>query len=177
MGKRSEFDRNERDYYRTFDRKAVSPLVKHLPYDVCFTEPFCGDGALIGNIVDHLPKAKVISCSDIHPLISGADVCDYKDATYFNDSFVISNPPWNRKILHKAIDFYWNLWESRNVTTWLLFDANWLWTKQAKPYYPKIEYIVPVGRVKWIEDSKMSSKDDVAWYKIGGYDSEIRIVS
>lgn len=177
MGKRSDFKRIERDYYRTFDPRAVAPLVKYLPEDVKFTEPFCGDGALIANIANHLWKAKVISYSDINPKISGAETCDYKDAKYFDNSYCISNPPWNRKILHEAIDFYHDLWEKRNVTTWLLFDANWLWTKQAKPFYNKIEYVIPIGRVKWIEDSKMSSKDDCAWFKIGGYESEIRIVS
>lgn len=177
MGKRSNFERVEKDYYRTFDPKAVAPLVKYLPEDVSFIEPFAGDGSLILNIQKHLPKSKCVWSSDVDPKAEWISPYDYEDVPYDENSYVVSNPPWNRKILHEVIDFYHDLWEERNVTTWLLWDANWLWTKQAKPFFNKIEYVIPIGRVKWIEDSNMSSKDDCAWFKIGGYESEIRIVS
>ena len=48
--------------------------------------------------------------------------------------------------------------------TWLLFDADWAHTKQARPYLKYCDKIVSVGRVKWIPDSKMTGKDNCAWY-------------
>lgn len=46
MGKRSDFERHERDYYRT-PPSAVAPLLAHLPIMTHFIEPCAGDGALI----------------------------------------------------------------------------------------------------------------------------------
>ena len=52
-------------------------------------------------------------------------------------------------------------------TTWFLFDADWMHTKQAKGLLQKyITDIVSVGRLKWIPDSTMSGKDNCAWYRI-----------
>lgn len=53
--------------------------------------------------------------------------------------------------------------------TWLLFDANWLFTKQAAPYLKYCSKVVTIGRVKWIEDSRMTGKDDSVWglFEIG----------
>jgi hypothetical protein len=48
--------------------------------------------------------------------------------------------------------------------TWLLFDADWAHTKQSTPYMAYCAKIVSVGRVKWIEGSKMTGKDNCAWY-------------
>jgi hypothetical protein len=48
--------------------------------------------------------------------------------------------------------------------TWLLFDADWMHTRQSAPFMPRLRKIVSVGRVKWIPDSKMTGKDNCAWY-------------
>jgi hypothetical protein len=37
-------------------------------------------------------------------------------------------------------------------------------TKQSAPFMPYLRKIVSVGRVKWIPDSKMTGKDNCAWY-------------
>lgn len=161
MGKRSSFDRIERDFYRT-PIAAVTPLVNHLPETpFTYAEMSAGDGALMDHI-SKLTAGKCIYASDIHPQredIKQKDmfaVCelDLKDVDY-----VIMNPPWNRKILHPLIEHF-----SAIRPTWLLFDANWSFTKQAKPYLERCVKIVTIGRVKWIEDSKMSGKDDSAWF-------------
>ena len=39
---------------------------------------------------------------------------------------IITNPPWDTKILHPMIEHF----RSQN-TTWLLFDADWMHTKQS----------------------------------------------
>jgi hypothetical protein len=49
--------------------------------------------------------------------------------------------------------------------TWLLFDADWAHTKQSAPYLPQCSHIVSIGRLKWIEGSKFTGKDNCAWYR------------
>ncbi|WP_456389017.1 hypothetical protein [Profundibacter sp.] len=78
--------------------------------------------------------------------ISGADL-------------IITNPPWDRKILHPMIEHF-----SALRPTWLLFDADWVHTRQSAPFMPWLHKIVSVGRVKWIPDSKMTGKDNCAWH-------------
>jgi hypothetical protein len=73
--------------------------------------------------------------------------------------YIITNPPWGRSILHPMIMHF-----SAMRPTWLLFDADWMHTRQAAPFMPWLRKIVSVGRVKWIPDSKMTGKDNSAWY-------------
>jgi hypothetical protein len=72
--------------------------------------------------------------------------------------FHITNPPWDRAFLH-LIDR-----GCRASPTWLLFDADWMHTRQSTPFMPYLRKIVSVGRVKWIPDSKMTGKDNCCWY-------------
>tara|TARA_Y100000389_G_C17466490_1_gene526149 strand:- start:2909 stop:3436 length:528 start_codon:yes stop_codon:yes gene_type:complete len=159
MGKRSDYERVERDFYPT-PIEAVIPLMTHLPKEFTFSEPCAGDGRL----VDHIETlgGDGVTCthkSDIEPngeSITQMNVFDYKVR---NEKLVITNPPWDRKLLHPIIDHF-----SRQAPTWLLFDANWMFTKQAKDYLPWCKKIVTIGRVKWIEGSKGAGKDDSCWY-------------
>ena len=52
MGKRSGFERSERDFYRT-PPAAVPPLIPHLRGVHSFAEPCCGDGALVRHLEAH----------------------------------------------------------------------------------------------------------------------------
>ena len=52
--------------------------------------------------------------------------------------------------------------------TWLLFDADWMHTKQSAIYISYCVKVVSVGRVKWIEGSKSVGKDNCAWYLFDG---------
>jgi hypothetical protein len=160
MGKRSDFARVERDFYPT-PREAVSPLLPHLPYGAMFLEPCAGDGALVRHL-----EANGMSCQwagDIEP--KAPDIERYDALGPFNvpdfpsADFIITNPPWDRKILHPMIGVF-----SKTKPTWLLFDADWIHTKQAAPFMPLLRKIVSVGRVKWIPDSKMTGKDNCAWH-------------
>ena len=157
LGKRSSFARNPRDYYVT-SRPAVIPLVPHLEKDFIFCEPFAGNGALI----DHLESfgGKCLMKSDIEPQRSDIPMVDFFDIEQFPFP-VISNPPWDRAILHPIID---KLLEEKNHF-WLLFDADWAHTKQSREYMPFCQKIVSVGRVKWIPESKMTGKDNCCWYQ------------
>jgi hypothetical protein len=49
------------------------------------------------------------------------------------------------------------------LPTWLLIDANWIFTKQAAPYLKRCAKIVTIGRIKWIANSPWVGKDDAAW--------------
>ena len=155
MGKRSNFERNPRDFYPT-PKEAVIPLLPHLPEKGLFAEPCAGDGRLIEHIeeltslsgywmTDIEPHADFIGNGDaLTDKIVGCDIC-------------ITNPPWDRKILHPLIE---NL--SNQLPTWLLFDADWMHTKQSVPYIKMCSKIVSVGRIKWF--GNMTGKDNCAWY-------------
>lgn len=63
--------------------------------------------------------------------------------------------------MHQAIEHFAPI-----IQTWMLLDANWLFTKQAGPYIEKyLTDVVTIGRVKWIPDTTMSGKDDCCWYR------------
>lgn len=156
MGKRSDFERVPRDFYPT-PYEAVIPLLPHLASSTRFCEPCAGDGALL----DHL-KAHGHICArarDIEPRRADIDQKDALTTLTGNIDCYITNPPWDRKILHPLIAFL-----SHQHPTWLLFDADWMHTRQSAPFMPLLRKIVSVGRVKWIPDSKMTGKDNCCWY-------------
>lgn len=161
MGKRSEFERNPRDYYPT-PYEAVIPLLKHLPYGSDFIEPCAGDGRLIKHL--ELNNHICIYACDIEPQAEGIE---QRDVLFFNDSipeteikpeFIITNPPWEREVLHLMIDKFRMI-----APTWLLFDSDWMFTGQARPYLKYCAKIVSVGRVSWMENGT-SGMDNCAWY-------------
>ena len=156
MGKRSDFERKPRDFYPT-PIEAVYPLLEHLEEDFLFAEPCAGDGTLI----EHLEtKGVCMWASDIEPQAKGIHRSPY-DKLGFNEliesNYIITNPPCDRSILHPIIDFF-----APQMPTWLLFDADWIHTKQSKPYMEMCHKIVSVGRIKWF--GNMTGKDNCAWY-------------
>ena len=156
MGKRSDFERVPRDFYPT-PREAVLPLLPHLMPGTRFCEPCAGDGALI----DHLKAAGhlCLYACDIEPKRADIEQADALAGPWGGHTMFITNPPWDRKILHPLIVHL-----SDAAPTWLLFDADWMHTKQSVPFLPRLRRIVSVGRVKWIPDSKMTGKDNCAWH-------------
>lgn len=170
--KRSQkFDRIGRDFYPT-PYEAVVPLFPHLPNFgktlMTFYEPCVGEGHLIRHLKDH---ALCLGHSDIHqylprhlqdPLKPPPELYDACTTKYdSNANYFITNPPWDRKLLHQIIE---NL--SNQKLTWLLIDADWMHTKQAIPYLEqRCQKIVSVGRVKWFSKSNSTGFDNVCWYK------------
>lgn len=165
MGKRSKFERVERDFYPT-PAEAVAPLLAHLGPRTRFIEPCAGNGALI----DHLSNAghEPIWACDIEPQRADIFTCSALE-TAITDAFdcFITNPPWLRSSLHPLIVHL-----SDQAPTWLLFDADWSHTRQAAPYLPRLRKIVSVGRVKWIPNSPFTGKDNCAWHLFGKPASE-----
>lgn len=161
MGKRSNFERVERDFYST-PIEAVIPLFPHLGQSCKYYEPCVGDGRLLENLSGGFNGHVCVGHSDIHPLIPSVTknalditIDDLKDADY-----IITNPPWDRKILHPMIHHF-----RRLCKTWLLFDADWPHTKQSVDYMKYCSKIVAIGRVKWIDNSVGAGKDNAAWYE------------
>lgn len=150
MGKRSSFERRPQDAYAT-PYEAIGPLLPHLKPNTLFAEPCCGEM----DMVNHLTKHGHI-CTFAGDIQKGQDAQHFaaKDCTD-----IITNPPWTRPILHDLIAHF-----SNQRPTWLLFDADWAFTKQSRPLMPRCKAIVPVGRLKWIPGSKHTGKDNCAWY-------------
>lgn len=157
MGKRSNFERKARDYYRTWDKRAVAPLLKHLDPATRFIEPCAG----AGDLIDQLAQVGHVCCGayDIEPQRDDVNQLDAFQIRHAKDCTFITNPPWDRHLLHPLIEHLSDL-----APTWLLFDAAWAQTKQARPYLPRLRKIVAVGRLRWEKDTSMDAKDDCAWY-------------
>jgi len=161
MGKRSSFKRRKNDLYRT-PWAPVAEIAPYLPARFRFAEPCAGNGSLI----DHLHRigGTCAEAVDINP--GRGDVMQGNALHWTPQSralrpldFIITNPPWSREILHPLI-----IYLTQICPTWLLFDADWSHTLQARPYLRHCRKIVSVGRVKWIEGSKHTGKDNCAWH-------------
>lgn len=154
MGKRSEFERIEKDFYRTIDPRAVEALDRHLPPQQFFAEPCNGQGDLKMALMlrGHL-------CSYASDISDGDDARSLEPDMVNGVDFIITNPPWSRPILHELI-----LHLSSLKPTWLLFDADWAHTRQSAPLMKHCRAIVSVGRLLWIPGTTMSGKDNCAWY-------------
>ena len=152
MGKRSSFERREADFYPT-PRPAVVPLIPHLRGIRSFAEPCAGDGALVRHL----------ECFGLACVFSG-DIGTGQDALgldqYGAIDAIITNPPYTRELMHRLIAHF-----QRIAPTWLLLDSDWASTRQAAPFLPCCSDIVAIGRVKWIEGSQHTGKDNHAWYR------------
>lgn len=159
MGKRSDFERKPRDYYRTFDLRAGKALEQHIKERSTYIEPFAGRG----DLVDQLTFLKCVGMTDIEPQredIIQRDAFDYTADDFIGVDYCISNPPWDRKLLHPLISHY-----AEFVPTWFLFDSDWLFNVSSAPIIDKyLKEIVAIGRMKWDETTNMSGKDNCAWY-------------
>ncbi len=177
MGKRSTYKRAARDFYPT-PNVAIAPLIPWLPTrEFEFVDPCAGDGRLV-NYLHSTSKGRCIDAYDIEPppllespMIPGfvrkQDALAVAGRASQSGVYLITNPPWNRKFLHAALD----LWLPTDSAVWVLLDAGWMHTKQAIPYMTYCERIVSVGRVKWIPGSLYSGKDDCCWYKFGNFEA------
>ena len=165
MGKRSNFERIARDFYPT-PIEVVEPLIHHLPMgNFNYVEPCAGDGRLIKHLKELTDGlAECIYASDIEPRAKGIDERSAIGLHFGEEAnslidFCITNPPWDRNFLHSFIDHWSNI-----CPTWIVFDADWMHTKQSAALMTYCKKVVSVGRVKWIEGSKMTGKDNCAWY-------------
>lgn len=170
MGKRSDFERIDKDFYRTIDPKASAVLASFLkPCTYC--EPCYGKGDLVKQLYTH-----GFSCWANYDIEKDALTLTKDDLN--GAGCIITNPPWGRPILHKMIDHFAHL-----APTWLLFDADWPYTKQeiiAKKHGVKTvpelmkmcSDIIPIGRLTWIPGTAVKGKDNCAWYRFDANNSK-----
>jgi hypothetical protein len=161
MGKRSDFERNKLDYYAT-PLSAVQPLLPHLPPETWYCEPCAGAGVLMAHLKNHGHTCN--SAFDVNPQElwirqHDASFITEEDLGGPKTEMIITNPPWDRTPLHQIIERC-----SLLRPTWLLFDADWMHTRQSIPYMSICRMIVSVGRVKWIEGSDNTGMDNCCWY-------------
>lgn len=153
MGKRSSFKRRAQDFYET-----PPGYIPPVPAGSRFCEPCCGDGALVESLC--YAGLRCVMAYDISPGIWSFGQADALGTSALNGAdYIITNPPWTRAILHPMIEHFRKL-----RPTWLLFDADWMHTKQATPLLPYCHQIVSVGRVSWMQNGT-SGKENSAWYR------------
>lgn len=168
MGKRSDFKPRPQDKYFT-PEAGVLPLLQFLEPNTWFIEPCAGDGRLIRHLEKYGHSCRW--ASDIEPeneSIKQVNALELvKPVMIACAEVIITNPPWSRPILHELIQYLPSL-----RPTWLLFDADWMHTRQASQLIKTCAKIVSIGRLKWIEDSPYVGKDNSCWYFFpgGGYD-------
>ena len=152
MGKRSEFERRPADFYPT-PKAAVEPLIPQLRGIRTFAEPCAGDGALVRHL-----EAISLRCVYSGDIRSGQDALAIN--SYGKADVIITNPPYTRDLMHRLIAHF-----QRIAPTWLLLKSDWAQTKQASPFMAACTDIVAIGRVKWIEGSKHTGKDNFGWFR------------
>lgn len=152
MSKRSSFKRRPLDDYPTIDPRAVRRLLPHIRHARTFAEPCAGDGVLVRHL-----ESFGYRCAYANDIASGHDALVERE--FGGADLIITNPPWTRAILHPMILHFQTIAE-----TWLLFDADWAHTQQARPFLPTCKFIVSVGRLIWIEGTTTTGKDNVAWH-------------
>lgn len=144
------------------------PLKPFIKPHATFFEPCAANGSLAEGL-EGLLGLVCAGMSDIEPLY--ADVARKDALTLHVDDVngaqqIITNPPWSRKILHEMIEHL--KWVR---PTWMLLDADWLFTKQAAPFLPDATHIVAIGRVRWIPGTSMDGKENSCWVRfVGGHD-------
>ena len=163
MGKRSNFEKIPKDKYMTTDARAVRPLIDYFGnIKFSYYEPCVGNGDLIG-LLDGEGKW-CVGYSD-----------EEKDARTFqyrtNADYFVTNPPWTVDLLHPIID---NL--RKQLPTWLLFYSDWMFTAQSRPFMKFCKTILPVGRLVWIPGTRVSGKDNCAWYLFVDYETECTFI-
>lgn len=156
MGKRSEFTRRKNDAYQTIDPAAVRALRPYLNGVKTFAEPCVGEGYLAADL--QRAGLKCMYSSDVNH--GGVDALTLTAFDLNHCDVIISNPPWTRSLLHPLILHFQKL-----KPTWLLFDADWAFNKQAADYLDQCTDIVAVGRLRWIPGTTNTGKDNAAWYR------------
>jgi len=127
MGKRSNFERNPRDYYRT-PREAVFPIWPYLQDHQTFCEPCAGDGALIRSL--HEIGITCSSAWDIKPQEGGIgiqDACELteehlNDADWIHTKQSIPFMPRLRKIVSVGRVKWFDKTAGKDNACWYLFD-------------------------------------------------------
>ena len=74
-------------------------------------------------------------------------------------------------VMHKLIMHFQSI-----APTWLLIDLDWVANLHATPYLKHCSDVVVIGRVKWIDGSPYTGKENYGWYHFDStYDGPTKI--
>lgn len=156
MGKRSSFKRIDKDFYPTIDPRAVKELLPHLPDNFTYAEPCVGEGHMVRWLSSYGFK-----CTYQGDISTGQDAMNLTAYDIGDADIFISNLPWSRDIFEPMVEHLTNI-----KPLWTLLDAGWVYTaRSAKLVEERLTDIVALPRLKWIENTTMSSKDDCCWLR------------
>lgn len=169
MGKRSNFERRERDFYPT-PFSAVFPLIKHLKKGDTFSEPCCGQN----DLVQHLQFYNFM-CTSATDIDRGFDLFNIKphDFSVISSKYFITNPPWPQASGRGEPTLKIIKHLSALKPTWLLLPADFCQNKYFNLVSNYCSKIIAVGRVKWIKGSKHVSKENCCWYLFNKHNKKI----
>lgn len=179
-------ERRANDFYPTIDPRVIPPLVALLKFCdewAChYAEPCAGAFDLVHLIEQHAPDLKLEWAADRWPQrrqIARANALTLSAADLHGAKIFITNPPFERSILHKLIEHL-----ARIAPTYFLFDSGWSATKQAIRLGERYcTDIIPIGRIKFFTDPIMAKNpfkngvapivwknpndppNDFAWYR------------
>jgi hypothetical protein len=147
----------------TTDPRAVAALLPYLKRDgvARFAEPCAGARDLSSALVLAGLNCRVandISWED------GKDALTMDFLTLHSIDAIITNPPWTRQILHPMIVHFCS-----QAPTWLLFDSDWAYNQKSYALLTMCTDIVPTPRLKWIEGTKHTAKDNTSWYRFDAH--------
>jgi hypothetical protein len=162
MSKRAtgQYERKDNDAYFT-PPKALFPLVQHLRHAHVhsFAEPCAGDGALVIAL-----EQAGLKCSYAGDVQTGQDALQLSLDDVREADAIVTNPPYERVLMHSLIEVFRKL-----KPTWLLLEADWLFTAQSTPFMLHCSDVVPIGRIRWIPGSGSDGFDNYCWARFDMY--------
>ncbi len=169
--------RRKNDYYPTIDARCVPPLLAAMAAvgdGPRYAEPCAGAGDLI-----HLLQPHGLDCQwgmELEPQgdfvlnrwpIGLGNALMLTEADCEGVDCFITNPPWDRPLLHALIAHLASL-----RPTWLLFDASWAYSQRAARFAYLCSDIAAVGRLKFFPPPgrllRLPGESDRAYAKRNG---------
>lgn len=154
MSHRTRFERIPQDRYYTPFRPVV-PLIPHLEaYGVTtFSEPCVGGSNLVRHL-DHFG----IACTYSADLDEGVDAL--LDPNLDGADNIITNPPYAWDVLAPMLNRF-----MRICPTWLLLEADFGFNARTADMMRYCTDVVPVGHVRWFDDTENESRKHYAWFR------------
>lgn len=156
-----------------------------------YFEPFAGDGALIQHLSKTNPEWRCMGATDVSPskpeqgdwLCPEANNIQTDNFDDYGHNFrhtvehlgiraVITNPPWlnDSKSRFQLLRFLNYILHAKCSAIFLL-NGNLVhnkgsWQNRTYGYslMDRCQHVLPIGRLKWIEGSEHSGKEDCCWY-------------
>lgn len=157
MGKYSDFERVEKDFYPTIDPAAVPDSFRKEVFCYSYAEPCYGEG----DLERLLSGMMCMWRSDIRETTENCIVKDALQVTWEDVKYcdrIITNPPYTKSDLLPLIDHFITL-----KPTWLLLPGDFMHNIYAGPYMKKCSKVISVGRLYW-QKNKQRGKNNFCWY-------------